>query len=162
ELPVGGGLGDGSGTVSVDRNLIQSNTSTLDDGGGIFVLNALGQQVNVRSNMIVDNLAADLGGAIMLDDSSRMNIANNTGANNVTTGTSEGSAIGVPHGAGLTSEENEPAWQSAPAYAAQYPNAATRPDFSNPVALFNNIFWNNDAMTLDQFGPGATLVDNGF
>jgi large repetitive protein len=34
--------------------------------------------------------------------------------------------------------------------------------FSNPRALFNNIFWNNDAFTLDQFGPGATLVDNGF
>ena len=41
ELPVGGGgLGDGSGAVDVDRNLIQSNYSG-DDGGGIFVLDAL-------------------------------------------------------------------------------------------------------------------------
>src|SRR5262249_44775513 len=152
----------GSGSVNVDRNLIQSNTSTLDDGGGIFVLNALDQQVKVRNNMIVNNLAADLGGAIMLDDSSRTQVVNNTIANNVTTGSSEASAVGQPHGAGLTSEANEPAWQTDPRYAAQYPNAATRPDFSNPVALFNNIFWNNDAMTLDQFGPGAALVDNGF
>ena len=30
------------------------------------------------------------------------------------------------------------------------------------MALFNNIFWNNDAFTLDQFGPGATLVNQGF
>jgi large repetitive protein len=162
ELPVGGGLGDGSGSVNIDRNLIQSNASTLDDAGGIFVLNALDQPVNIRNNMIVDNLAADLGGAILLDDSSRANIVNNTIANNVTTGSSENSAVGVPHGAGLTSEGNEPAWQSDPRYAAQYPNPATRPDFSNPLALFNNIFWNNDAMTLSQFGPGAALVDNGF
>ncbi|MBO0845449.1 MAG: hypothetical protein J2P22_08555 [Nocardioides sp.] len=162
ELPAGGGLGDGSGSVNVDRNLIQSNTSTLDDGGGIFLLNALDQQVNIRNNMIVNNLAADLGGAMMLDDSSRASIVNNTVSANVTTGSSESSAIGVPHGAGLTSEANEPAWQGDPRYAAQYPNAGSRPDFSNPVALFNNVFWNNDAMTLDQFGPGAALVDQGF
>jgi hypothetical protein len=162
ELPVGGGLGDGSGAVNVDRNLIQSNTSTLDDGGGIFLLNALDQPINIRNNMIVDNLAADLGGAIMLDDSSRTNVINNTISDNVTTGSSESSQIGGPHGAGLTSEANEPAWQADGRYTAQYPNAATRPDFSNPTALFNNIFWNNDAMTLNQFGPGATLVDQGF
>ncbi len=44
---------------------------------------------------------------------------------------------------------------------AQYPNPNTRPDFSNPVALFNNIFWTNTAYTLSQPGPGATLVSNG-
>src|SRR5262249_7642895 len=86
----------------------------------------------------------------------------NTISDNVTTASSENSQIGVPHGAGLTSEANELLWQSDSRYAAQYPNAATRPDFSNPVALFNNIFWNNDAMSLSQFGPGATLVDKGF
>jgi hypothetical protein len=155
ELVVGGGtLSAGSGSVNVDRNLIQSNTSTLDDGGGIFVLDALTQPINIRNNMIVDNLAADLGGAIALDDASNMRIVNNTIANNVTTGSSENSAIGVPHGAGLTSEANDPLFQ------ATLPAGA--PDFSNPVALFNNIFWNNDAMTLSQFGPGAALVDNGF
>ena len=146
-------LGDGSGTVNVDRNLIQSNSSG-DDGGGIFVSNALTVPINIRNNMVVDNLAADLGGAIMLDDSSNTRIINDTIADNTTTGSSESSQIGVPHGAGLTSEANEPLFQ------ATLPTGA--PDFSNPTALFNNIFWNNDAMTLDQFGPGATLVDQGF
>ena len=161
-VPAAGALGDGTGAVNIDRNLLQSNTSTLDDGGGIFLLDALDQPINIRNNMIVDNLAADLGGAIMLDDSSRVAIINNTIANNTTTGSSENSALGVPHGAGLTAEGNETLWQTDARYAAQYPSAATRPDFSNPVALFNNIFWDNDAMTLTQFGPGATLVDNGF
>jgi hypothetical protein len=163
ELPVGGAsLGDGSGSVNVDRNLIQSNASVLDDGGGMFVLDALDSPINVRNNMIVDNLAADIGGAITLDDASKVSIVNNTISDNVTTGSSENSAIGVPHSAGLASEANDPLWQSDSRYTAQYPSAATRPDFSNPVALFNNIFWNNDAMTLDQFGPGAALVDQGF
>jgi hypothetical protein len=160
ELPVGGGsLGDGSGSVDVDRNLIQSNFSTLDDGGGLFVLDALDQTINVRNNMIVDNGAADLGGAIMLDDSSEVRIVNNTVANNVSTATSESSDLTHPHGAGLTSEANETLWQNDPRYAASNP---AKPDFSNPKALFNNIFWNNNAFTLDQFGPGATLVSRGF
>lgn len=155
EVPVGRtGLGDGSGAVDLDRNLIQSNTSTLDDGGGLFVLDALKERINVRDNMIVNNLAADMGGAITLDDASNVAIVNNTVANNETTGSSENSKVGVPHAAGLASEANDPAFQS------QLP--AGSPRFSNPVALFNNIFWNNDAMTLDQFGPGATLVDQGF
>ncbi len=53
ELPVGAAtLGDGSGAVNIDRNLIQSNFSTLDDGGGIFILDSLDQPVNIRNNMI--------------------------------------------------------------------------------------------------------------
>jgi hypothetical protein len=162
DIPVAGGsLGDGTGPVNLDRNLIQSNFSG-DDGGGVFVLDSLGAVINLRNNMIVDNGAADIGGALMLDDASRVAIVNNTIANNVSTASSENSAIGVPHAAGLASEGNDPLWQGAAAYVAQYPSPATRPDFSRPTALFNNIFWNNNAFTLDQFGPGAALVSQGF
>jgi hypothetical protein len=146
-------LGDGSGAVDIDRNLIEANYSG-DDGGGIFVQDSLTAAINIRNNMIVNNGAADIGGAVVLDDASNVRFINNTVANNVTTGTSENSAIGVPHSAGLAAEKNDPLFQ------ATLPAGA--PDFSNPTALFNNIFWNNDAFTLDQFGPGATLVDNGF
>ena len=104
--------------------------------------------------MVVDNGAADIAGAIMLDDSSNVAIVNNTIADNVSTASSENSQIGVPHSAGLASEANDPRFQ------AMLP--AGSPDFSDPVALFNNIFWNNNAFTLDQFGPGATLVNQGF
>jgi len=153
ELPVGGGsLGDGTGTVDVDRNLVQSNYSG-DDGGGLFVLDALTAAVNLRNNQIVDNGAADLGGAIMLDDSSNLRIVNNTVANNVSTGSAE-SSDGKPHAAGLASEANDALFQ------ATLP--ATAPHFSNPSALFNNIFWNNNAFTLDRPGPGAALVNQGF
>jgi len=152
ELPVGGGLGSGSGAVNVDRNLIQSNYSG-DDGGGLFVLDALTAAINVRNNQVVDNGSADIGGAIMLDDSSNVRIINNTAANNVSTASSENSD-GNAHSAGLASEGNDPLFQ------ATLP--AGSPDFSRPAALFNNIFWNNNAFTLSQPGPGATLVDQGF
>ena len=145
-------LGDGSGAVNLDRNLIQSNFSG-DDGGGVYVLDAHDQPINIRNNMIVDNGAADIGGAIALADSSNVRIINNSVAHNVTTSTSEDSD-GLPHSAGLVAEKNHPLWQAA--------QAAGAPDFSNPAALFNNIFWQNNAFTLSQPGPGATLVDAGF
>ena len=59
------------------------------------------QPINIRNNMIVNNVAADLGGAIMLDDASNVRDRQQHVANNVTTGSSENSAIGVPHAAGL-------------------------------------------------------------
>ena len=160
ELPVpnnpatlAGSLGDGTGSVKIDRNLIQSNLSG-DDGGGIYLLNAFKEPISVRNNMIVNNGAAHLGGAMTMLNSSNVRIINNTIADNFSTASSEESAIGVPHSAGLAAEGNDPLFQ------ATLPAGA--PDFSNPVAFFNNIFWNNNAFTLDQFGPGATLVDQGF
>ncbi len=145
-------LGLGSGAVDIDRNHLQGNYSG-DDGGAMFIQNALTERVNVRNNMIVDNGAADMGGGIALDDSSNVAIANNTVANNVSTGTAESSSPidqgGVPLAAGLASEANDPRFTG-------------HGRFSNPVALFNNVFWNNDAFLLDHAGPGATLVDQGF
>ena len=138
ELVLGGAtLSDGSGSVNVDRNLIQSNFSG-DDGGGVFVLDARTAEINLRNNMIVNNGAADMGGAVTLDDASNVRLVNNTVANNVSTGTSENSAVGVPRSAGLASETNDPLFQ------ATLPGTAPR--FSNPVALFNNIFWNNQTL----------------
>src|SRR5262249_26268973 len=124
ELPVGGGLGDGSGAVSIDRNVLAGNYSG-DDGGAIFVQDALTPPVNIRNNIIADNGAADLGGAIMLDDSANVRIINNTVANNVSTSSSE-SSDGKPHSAGLAAEANDPLFQ------ATLPAGA--PDFSNPAA----------------------------
>ncbi|MEA2243891.1 MAG: hypothetical protein QOD24_3447 [Solirubrobacteraceae bacterium] len=145
-------LGTGSGAVDIDRNLIQANNAG-DDGGGIFVKRAQGAQVNIRNNMIVDNLAGDVGGGIMLVDSRNVSIVNNTVASNVTSASSEGTDD-QPHGAGLASAANSPEWQ-----ATLGPNAK---EWSDPVDLFNNVFWQNEAFTLTSHAVGATLVSRGF
>jgi hypothetical protein len=145
-------IGSGSGAVNIDRNLIQGNFSG-DDGGGVFLHNALTAAVNVRNNIIVNNGAADMG-AVTLDDSATVAIINNTIADNVTTGTTEPQVTLADnpdlqgHSAGLASEQNDPRFQPAQR-------------FSNPVALFNNIFRNNEAFVLDHAGPGAALVSRG-
>jgi parallel beta-helix repeat protein len=151
--PVGGNqvLGDSSGDVSVFRNLIQQNMSG-DDGGGLYVNRALGDQITLRNNLIVGNGAANQGGGIQLVDSSNVRIINNTIADNVSTGSSEQSD-GNPHAAGLGSDLNSLLFQ------ATLPGSAA--NFSNPRALFNNIIWNNEAWTLTGNGPGATLTDRG-
>ena len=101
--------------------------------------------------MVVDNVATDIGGGIALDDSSNVRIVNNTIADNATTATAEDSD-GEPHGAGLASEPHGSLPGDLP---------PGRGDFSNPVALFNNIFWQNQAFTLDASRARPTLVDRG-
>jgi hypothetical protein len=142
-------LGGGSGPVDIDRNLLQSNYSGAD-GGGIFVSDAHLDRINIRNNMIVDNGAANIGGAVKLEDSANVAFINNTVAHNVSTASSPTSG-NTPHSAGLASEANDPLF---------VPPSGAR--FSNPVAFFNNIFWQNQAFTLSSPGPGSTLVDRGF
>jgi hypothetical protein len=138
--------------VNIDRNLIQANDSG-DDGGGIFVMNAHQERINIRNNLIVDNLAADLGGGILLDDAANVSIINNTVANNATSASAQ-TTDGLPHAAGLASHANSPLFQ------ASLPSGAKR--FSDPVALLNNIFWQNEAFTLSSHAVDATLISHGF
>ena len=152
-------LGDGSGSGG-HRPQPDPGNYTGDDGGGIFVLDALDAPVNIRNNMIVDNGAADLGGAIMLDDSSKVTIVNNTVANNVSTGSSR--VLGRPAARRRPGARGQRPAVAGEAGTSRSTRRGDPPDFSNPMALFNNIFWNNNAYTLEPAGPGATLVNHGF
>ncbi len=144
-------LGAGSGTVDVDRNLIQSNFSG-DDGGGLFLQNDLTARINVRNNMIVNNASAHLGGGIQLVNSSNVAIVNDTIAYNNTTGSGEG-RDGRPHGAAVASEVHNPLFQAIVGNNA--------PHFSQPVAMYNNIFTENRAYTLNLSTTPASLTDAG-
>jgi hypothetical protein len=159
EEPVGNPLGvsRGTGTIWIERNLIQGNVSN-DDGGGIRLLTPVQGSVRILNNMIVDNLATDTGGGISLDDALDVWIINNTVIRNVSTATAEDADRTscnpppngtCPHGAGLVSERHSQALLRA------FPDLPTT--FSDPV-LFNNIFWRNEAFYLDGttglFGGG--------
>jgi len=160
EIPNGGGLSAGSGALTVERNLIEGNFAG-DDGGALFVQQALTAQLDVRNNMIVNNGSADTGGAILLDDSSNVRIVHNTVAENATTGTVE-SRDGQPHAAGVAVEPNEPGFTPTGTI-----NLGGGHRASPPRALFNNIFNNNHAYTYSgpSTAPPASntgLTDAGF
>jgi hypothetical protein len=144
----------GTGAVDIDRNVIQTNASG-NDGGGLFVSGGLNDVINVRNNMLNDNLANDMGGAVMLHDSSNVRIVNDTVANNESTASPViGGASTTPHSAGLAVDANSPAFQ------ATRPGGA--PHYSRPNLLLNNIFWQNQAFTLSADAPLASLVDHGY
>jgi hypothetical protein len=147
---------NGSGEVTIERNLIQHNLSN-DDGGGIRLLTPVVGPVHIVNNMVVNNLAADIGGGIALDDALDVEIVNNTVARNVSTATAEDAdrltcsppALGsCPHVAGIASQPHSAALLDAlandPALAAYAGQT-----FTDPL-LFNTIVWENQAWYLND------------
>ena len=152
-------LGSGSGNVRIESNLIQANLSN-DDGGGIRLLNPNEFLVDIINNMIVNNIAADFGGAMAIDDAGDVGIINNTIASNISTQTAEDAMLGQAAVAGLAVELN-----SAPFQATLPPGA---PPYSDPV-MFNNIFFDNLAFRWDDppptdpdEEPGLRLIPTAF
>ncbi len=113
--PVDQLLSLGTGSVTIDRNLIQGNSAGTGSGGGIFMSAVNGQDVviqpdpnneddltpaeaavtdtsqwfdvDVTNNMIVNNVAGKMG-AIFMQDAVMVRFAHNTVANNDATSTS--------------------------------------------------------------------------
>ena len=89
-----GGLTSGSGSVLIDSNLILGNNSGAGEGAGIRLQMTNGEdlattpyEIDITNNMIVNNIAGGAGGGISLQDSTHVNIAHNTVANNDSTAT---------------------------------------------------------------------------
>jgi hypothetical protein len=149
-----GALSQGTGTVTIDGNLIQGNQASTGDGGGIAARSVNGQDVaispadstnwnrlNVFNNIIVNNNTGLAGGGIALQDVLRANIVNNTIAHNDSTGTA-GAAF-------IPGNPNESTSQPAGVVSRQHSlalltalGAGATPDFSSPL-LDNNIIWHN-------------------
>ena len=139
ELPANpNALSDGSGSVDIDHNVVQSNLAD-DDGGGLRLLMAGNAPINVTDNVVANNISTHEGGGIALDDATNVRIVNDTIAKNITTATAM-TSNGRPAPAGLATTGN-----SAQLQATLPKNA---PTFSKPV-LFNDVFWDNRAGTWD-------------
>jgi len=130
-------LGPGSGSVTINANLIQGNAAEAGDGGGIRTSRVNLDTVDIFNNMIVNNVAALAGGGISLEDTASANIIHNTIANNDSTATAGGAFApgspneSTPQPAGIVSRPHSPELA-----------AASGQTFSDPV-LKNNIIWHN-------------------
>ncbi len=147
-----GSLSPGAGSLRIDANLIQGNAAGAGDGGGIRLVRINGQDVagnprnpskwhtvDIFNNMIFNNVAALAGGGISLQDSARVNIVNNTIANNDSTATAgDAFAPGSP-----SASTPQPAGIVSRAHSAQLAAASGMVGtFSNPL-LQNDIIWHN-------------------
>lgn len=166
--PVGAAVvqSPGSGSVTINSNLIQGNHAESGDGGGVLLRNINGQdvvatcdpaqpscssstwyQIALFNNTIVNNVAGLSAGGIALQDAVKVYIVNNTIAHNDSTATS-GNAftagipnVSDPQPAGIVAHTHTAALRAAlPATN----NASNR--FSNPVGFANNIILNNRSM----------------
>jgi large repetitive protein len=174
-----GTLTQGSGSVTVNANLIQGNKAG-DDGGGLRTLMVNGEdvrlnpadatqwfQIGVFNNMIVNNSSADRGGGISMDDTVKMVIVNNTVANNDATSTSSDSfggpcVPGTPPGqvcpieqegtGGLVSSIPQVGGIAAYAFSTGLQEAVAAggsTDTFTNPLLYNNIIWQNRSFYWD-------------
>ncbi len=151
-LPPQAGLTQGSGSVTIDSNVIQSNIAG-DDGGGLRFLMATGtggtganERHVVTNNFIVNNISAHEGGGIALDDTVNVQIVNDTIMNNLTTATAM-TSNGDAAPAGISSGANSSQLQGLPGVTGSW----------TPPTITNTILWDNRAGRYD----GSTVYGIG-
>jgi hypothetical protein len=163
-----GALSAGTGSVSVQQNLIQGNNAGSGVGGGVRLAQVNGLDVSrapnnenswntvtMVNNIIVDNVSGFAGGGVAIVDALKVNASNNTIAYNDTTATSQeafahpGDPQSSPQPAGLVSQGT-----SAGLVAALPSGRRNQYLFSKPV-LANGIFWRNRAGCWAITGSGA-------
>ncbi|NWF76963.1 MAG: hypothetical protein HXY53_10450, partial [Nitrospirae bacterium] len=149
--PLGGpgSLTEGSGSVKIISNLIQENSASAGDGGGIRLNRINGQEVQINpdpnnwysidifNNIIANNVAGLAGAGISMQDAARVNIIHNTITKNDSTGTA-----GEAFSPGSPNQSNpQPSGIISRAHSAEL-KLSTGQDFSEPQ-LTNNIIWQN-------------------
>jgi hypothetical protein len=158
ELPVNPNtMTQGAGTVTIRENVMQANLSN-DDGGAIRLLMVDGKRrsqtgqlnfgtmqlfddrINILNNTIANNISTHEGGGIALDDATNVVVANNTISHNTTTATAI-TSDGQPAPAGLSTAANSILLQAE--LDKRY-GVNSRALFSKPT-LFNNLFTDNRA-----------------
>jgi len=158
-VPAGGNTG--SGSVTINGNLIQGNLAGSGNGGGICLNGVNGADVqasanpanwytvDIFNNIVVNNVAGYAAGGISLADVTRGRIIHNTVANNDSAATSKsafptGSTNSTPQGAGIVSHPHNATLAAASGQA-----------YSDPT-LYDNIVWRNRSFYFD--GIAQVLV----
>lgn len=155
EIQAAGALSEGSGSVTINGNLIQGNLAGSGKGGGVCLSGVNGADVETSgnpadwyvvdlfNNVVVNNVAGYAGGGIALTDAARVRIIHNAIAQNDSTATSQsafeaGGATSTPQGAGIVSFPHNPPLA-----------AASGQTFSDPI-LYDSIVWHNESFFFDR------------
>jgi hypothetical protein len=165
-------LGQGSGTVLVDGNRIQSNHAAAGHGGGIRTQFVNGREVdqsrknngdlnpakwyriNLDGNTIVNNVAGWSGAGVSLQDTARSTVGNNTIARNDSTATVGGLItlnVSTNQPAGISTEPHSTALEALMIEAGD-------PVFSNPDMTAGNILFENRSFHYDATGTDPELI----
>lgn len=176
EPPAAGTLTKGSGSVTLDGNLIQSNHAGAGHGGGIRtqfvngvdIVRSIGRRgpqislwylIDITNNMITNNVAGWSGGGISMQDTARSRVINNTISNNDATST-VGPVVNVNTSAampaGISSEPHSPGLNNAIPVTRRGSTDVYR-NFSNPD-LRNNIVWQNRSFHYDATTGTSQLL----
>jgi large repetitive protein len=160
-------LSPGTGSVTVDANLVQGNLAGVGDGGGIRAQSVNGMDVwrsagnssqwhklTVTNNIVANNVAGLAGGGVSLQDSVLVAIANNTIANNDSTATT-GAAFtagspnqSTPQPAGLVSRAHTKLLFDTIGAGSGYKQRFTSGQFLNNILWHNRSFyWKIDEST---------------
>ena len=158
-------LTPGTGNVTLDANLLRGNLAGAGDGGGISLRRVNGEDVNqspadtgpwwsvsLYNNGITNNVAALAGGGITIQDALKVDIRNNTVANNDSTATAAlafapGSTNeSTPLAAGIVSRVHSPdlAFEMVADVTAPVPAdwlVFSDPDLQNTIAYHNRSFY---------------------
>ncbi len=170
ELPANpANLSEGTGPVTIDKNVISENLAN-DDGGGIRLLQVSGSHISrltpgtvtITNNTVTENISTHEGGGIALDDAAFVDVVGNTIADNLTTASAV-TSDGQPAPAGLSTAQNSDQLQARLRNAILFPAsqnlAATT--FSKPN-IVDDVFSDNRAGTFSGgwvTGIGGTLPD---
>jgi hypothetical protein len=157
---------EGSGSVTINANLIHGNLAGAGNGGGINASMVNGQDVvgetpdawyrlDIFNNFITNNVAGLTGGGLALQDVASVRIQHNTIANNDNTSTA-GAAFtpGSPDasttqpGAGIVSYQHSNSLNNVVGGAGGIFGSS----FSNPD-LVNNIIWHNRTFSWERQTP---------
>jgi len=155
----------GSGSLTIDKNLIMANAAGTGNGGGISLSRVDGtnlpmaHKITITNNIIVKNVTG-LAGAVAFGDALDVELIHNTIVNNVSTASAAAAFVNgnevdsVPLAAGVVAFDHSAALA-----------VIVGSGFSNPTTLSNNIAYNNASFFFSwipfagaPFGVQGTLV----
>jgi hypothetical protein len=174
-------LSPGSGTVTIDANIIRGNLAGAGDGGGIRIQQPNGLDVDaslddsdlwydvlVFNNMITNNVAGLAGGGIAAQDAVSVTIQHNTIANNDSTATTAlafdpgAPNVSVPQPAGIASRYHSVEFAGL-MQAAALAGATVDPELltyslDGDTTLVSNIVYQNRSFYWTNFDDPDTAV----